>query len=318
MDPHWARDFLQSRALSCLPGTIRAYAQEIHAFAEWLGDRPLNETTIQIHLVELQKRGLAEETIRNRRRVIKTFCRWLIDRDLIAVDPFRSRSTVPPIPRKRVRRRTYSDAEVVQLLTAARPQAVNKRNPELHRERWDPGGALAREQAQGRALILLLVDSAMRAGEVCALSCGDVRRWPLVIRSKGGHRDLAFVTEATRAALLDLAGDRVGEAPLFRHWKGGRCTPASLRNILARLAERADVALPPRPLHAFRHYAAQAWVKAGLADLTIQHLMRHEQITTTQIYTRAIADDPVLAEMHRKASPVGRLLAQAEEGGNTT
>ena len=49
------------------------------------------------------------------------------------------------------------------------------------------------------------------------------------------------------------------------------------------------------------------------ADLTIQHLMRHEQISTTQIYTRAIADDAALAEMHRQASPVGRLLAKAEE-----
>jgi integrase len=312
MDPQWVRDFAQSRVLTCLPSTIRAYTQALNAFADWIGERPLDDTTIQIHLAELLARGLAEETVRGRRRMLKTFCRWLVRRELLAVDPFRDRTTVPPIRHKRVRRRTYSDAEVVQLLTAARPQAINKRNPELRRERWDPAGALAREQAQGRALVLLLVDSAMRAGEVCALNCGDVRRWPLVIRSKGGHRDLAFMTEVTRAALVDLAGDRPDSAPLFRHWKGGRCTPASLRNILARLAERAGVTLPDRPLHAFRHYAAQAWVKAGLADLTIQHLMRHEQITTTQIYTRAIADDPELAEIHRKASPVGRLLAAAE------
>jgi site-specific recombinase XerD len=69
------------------------------------------------------------------------------------------------------------------------------------------------------------------------------------------------------------------------------------------------VDLPPRPLHAFRHYAAREWLKAGLEDLAIQQLMRHSQLSTTAIYTQL--DDDELAELHAQASPVNRLLASA-------
>ncbi|HSH82258.1 MAG TPA: tyrosine-type recombinase/integrase, partial [Herpetosiphonaceae bacterium] len=76
-----------------------------------------------------------------------------------------------------------------------------------------------------------------------------------------------------------------------------------------RLAERAGVTLPGRPLHAFRHYAAQNWVKERLSDLAIKQLMRHSSLVTTQIYTRLDTDD--LARLHEASSPVDRLLAQA-------
>lgn len=99
----------------------------------------------------------------------------------------------------------------------------------------------------------------------------------------------------------------------FTDWFGKRAQPRTLRSLLYRLAGRAGIELPARPLHAFRHYAAQAWVKAGLNDLTIQQLMRHEQITTTQIYTRAVAHDPALAAIHERASPVAHLLRQVAE-----
>lgn len=315
MQPQWGRDFITSRGVTCQPTTIATYQQCVDAFAQWLGEQELADTVVVAYLLELKARGLAEETLRGRRRMLKTFCRWLVATERIDRDPFRTRASVPPIPRKRVRRLTYTDAQVIALLQAARPAAFNKRNAANTRERWAADGPLEREARSGRALILLIIDSAMRAGEVCALDCRDVRTdsEQLVITSKGGHRDLAFLTQPTREALRALAGDRPDDAPLFRDWFGERAQPRTLRSLLERLAERAGIeALPARPLHAFRHYAAQAWVKAGLNDLTIQNLMRHEQITTTQIYTRAIVNDPALGAIHQQASPVARLLTQSE------
>ena len=46
-----------------------------------------------------------------------------------------------------------------------------------------------------------------------------------------------------------------------------------------------QVAHPGGRLHAFRHYAARKWVKARILDLAIRQLMRHADLTTTQIYT---------------------------------
>lgn len=151
----------------------------------------------------------------------------------------------------------------------------------------------------------------MRAEEVCRLTCGQARAERLVILGKGGHQDRAYIAEPTRRAIRDLAGDRPDDAPLFRDWAGGACSVAALRGILERLARRAGVTLPPRPLHAMRHYAAQAWVRAGLSDLAIQGLMRHRSIAVTQIYTYGAREED-LAEMHARVSPIAGLLRQTE------
>jgi integrase/recombinase XerC len=168
---------------------------------------------------------------------------------------------------------------------------------------------MLREAQQGRALVCLLVDSALRAAEAAGLSCGQVRAARLLIRSKGGHWDAAFVSVETRAELLALAGERPDTAPLFRDWNNRRCTVRGLRGIVQRLARRAAVALPPRPLHAFRHYAARQWLKASVPDLTIRQLMRHESLSTTQIYTELDTDE--LAALHAEASTIPALLARA-------
>jgi site-specific recombinase XerD len=109
--------------------------------------------------------------------------------------------------------------------------------------------------------------------------------------------------------LLELAGDRADDAPLFRDWNNRPCSTRGLRGILQRLARRAAVELPERPLHAFRHYAARQWVKAKVPDLVIRQLMRHEALSTTQIYTELSAEE--LAELHAEASAIPQLLDQA-------
>jgi site-specific recombinase XerD len=168
---------------------------------------------------------------------------------------------------------------------------------------------MAREALQGRALVLLLVDSALRAAETAGLSCGQVRGPRLLVRSKGGHYDAAFVSTATRAVLRELAGERPDTDPLFRDFNNRRCSTAGLRGIVQRLARRAGVPLPPRPVHAFRHYAARQWLKAGVPDLTIRQLMRHESLSTTQIYTELDPDE--LAQLHAEASPINDLMRRA-------
>ncbi len=117
------------------------------------------------------------------------------------------------------------------------------------------------------------------------------------------------MTDLTRATLHQLAGDRDDDAPLFRNWTGERCTVDALRSILQRVARRANVRLPPRPLHSFRHYAAREWLRNKLGDQAIQQMMRHKDITTTQLYTKLPPDQ--LAELHAEASPIARLVAAA-------
>lgn len=300
--------FMKSREDTCRTSTLATYRQCLGAFALWLEERPLNAATLSDYLRTLKARKLSQDSQRNAYRMLKTFCRWLVELELLDRDPFIGRSRVLPPPLKRKRRQIYREAEIVQLLHAT--GAIQwKRDRRTFREQWQPDGPLEREELQGQALVLLAVDSALRAGEICALSCGQIRAPSLLVESKGGHLDVAFVSSATRAVLWEVAHGRPDEAPLFRNWKGGRCSVAALRGILRRLARRAGVDLPPRPLHAFRHYAAREWLKAKLEDLAIQQLMRHAQLSTTAIYTQL--DEDELAELHANANVIPRLLDRA-------
>lgn len=306
--PQWSRDFLASRELTCLPTSQATYRQCICAFERWLDGRSISAPLISAYLAEM-KATRALETARNHRRMLKTCCHWLFAQGLIDHDPFVGPGKVASIPRKRVRRMTYTDGDVVRLLQASGPIAW-KQQRRTERSQWKPGGPLAREAAQQHALILLLIDSAMRAGEVAGLACRQIRAEELVVLGKGGHEDVVFIESETRTALLGLCADRADDAPVFRDWNGHPATPRSLRTMLRRLARRAGVELLPRPLHAFRHYAARQWQRAKVPDLTIQQYMRHADIRTTQLYTGLSTKE--LQELHTQVSPVQRLLRAAE------
>lgn len=296
-------DYLDHRAETCGPRALALYCHILSRFERQLAGAPIDRRAVTAYLRSY--RGAAPDTQRNIYRILKSYCRWLHQFGHIPSDPFAGPDGIARLRLPRRRRSTYTDADVVALLTAAAPRAGQ-------RCRWDPNGPKAREQPQSRALILLLIDSAMRAEEVCRLTCGQLREPVLVIIGKGGHQDRAYSTEPTRTALLALAGERPDSDPLFRDWKGGRCTVAALRGILTRLAARAGVTPPPRPLHSMRHYACQQWVRAGLSDLAIRGLMRHQQVATTAIYT-AGAREEVLAAMHAQGAVIAGLLAKVPE-----
>jgi len=293
-----------------MPSSLALYRQQLGTFVAWLDDRPVAADTITAFLLSLRDRGLSQDTQSNFHRQIKTLCRWLIDEELLHRDPYRGKGKVSAPPRKRKRRITYTDDEIIRLLGVTLP-AHWKQERRTTRQQWQPGGPLEREALQARAVVLLAIDSGLRGAEMCRLNCGDVRHdRPLDVLSKGGHEDLAFLGPTPRRLLLELAADRPPDDPLIRNWAGGRCTPDALRNIVCRLARRAEVVVPPRPVHAFRHWAARNWARAKLPDTVVMHLMRHTNIATTQIYTQV---DPLdLERLHAAASSVDRLLALAE------
>lgn len=301
--------FLTGRTDRCQPNTLATYRHYLQHYARWVGARsPYAAATIRGYIAVRQPVD-RNDTLRNRVRFLRLLCAWLVEVGELEYSPFEGRDRVRTPVRKRARRDVYTEDEVVALLRATGPAQWKLAERVSNRRQWTPNGPLEREALQGRALVLLLVDSALRAAEAASLTCGAIRAALLDVRSKGGHLDKAFVSAETRAALLELAGDRADEAPLFRDWNNRPCSTRGLRGILQRLARRAAVELPERPLHAFRHYAARQWVKAKVPDLVIRQLMRHESLTTTQIYTELSPEE--LAKLHAEASTIPHLLAQA-------
>jgi integrase/recombinase XerC len=172
----------------------------------------------------------------------------------------------------------------------------------------DAAGALAEEPwlaARDQALLLLLYGCGLRIGEALALNRreapeGDV----LVVTGKGRKQRLVpvlpVVREAIGAYLAICPYALPAEAPLFLGARGGRLDPAVAQRQVRRL--RLVLGLPETATpHALRHSFATHLLADGGDLRTIQELLGHASLSTTQRYTEV--DASRIAAVHRRAHP---------------
>lgn len=161
--------------------------------------------------------------------------------------------------------------------------------------------------ARDRAVLLLLYGSGLRIAEALSLTArvlpvGEV----LQVTGKGGKQRVVPVLPITRAAVAEYARLTpwpLGPSePLFRGAKGGPLSPGMVQRAMAQ-ARRAlglpDTATP----HALRHSFATHLLSAGADLRSLQELLGHASLGSTQIYTRV--DAAALLENYRKAHPRG-------------
>lgn len=162
-----------------------------------------------------------------------------------------------------------------------------------------------------QAIILTLVDTGVRASELCALRVGnfDPKRGQLEIRhgveggAKGGKGRIVYLGKTARHAVWRyLAGREDGEnadAPLFVVSRNHRFTPDALRLLIKRIADRAGVkdAYP----HKFRHTFAITYLRSGGDVFTLQALLGHGSLDMVRHYAQIAQVD--VEQAHRKASP---------------
>ena len=162
-------------------------------------------------------------------------------------------------------------------------------------------------QARDTALFTLLYGCGLRIAEALAL---DVRDAPLPARTamlrvvgKGGKERIVPVLPAVReaiAAWLALHPDRQPDSPLFVGARGRRLDPAVAQRTLRQFRRLHGLPEHATP-HALRHSFA-THLLAGGADLrSIQDLLGHASLSTTQRYTAV--DEARLLEVWRKAHP---------------
>jgi len=160
-----------------------------------------------------------------------------------------------------------------------------------------------------RALLLCLLDTGCRAGELVALNIGDVdlHDGAVFVRGgKGGKSRTTFVGGKSRRELTRYLRQRQASpsAPLWITVSGTRLTYAGLRHIVRRRAERAGVPVPS--LHSFRRAFALYALRNGADICSLQRLMGHSDLTVLRRYLKQTEAD--LQEAHRRAGPVDNLL----------
>lgn len=162
-----------------------------------------------------------------------------------------------------------------------------------------------------RAIILTLVDTGLRAGELCSLRIEDVdlRTWKVVVRhgelggAKGGKGRIVYLGKAARKAIWRYLAEREDgedpETPLFVGEFNRPMNNDALRQLIKSLGEKAGIS-KSYP-HKFRHTFAITYLRSGGDVFTLQRLLGHSTLDMVKRYARIAEVD--LERMHRKASP---------------
>lgn len=292
--PTLAAAFLLDRkAQNMTEQTQRFYRVKLEYFINWMDAQAVKTITeltpelLREFFIAMSERGHNAGGVHAVYRTVKTFLRWyaLEFEPLEWRDPLKKVKPpkvdiepLEPIPLEHVR---------AMLDTCKRGKFTDERD---------------------RAILLFLLDTGVRAGELLALDrpdadilTGDV----LIRKSKSRKPRTVFLGRQARRALRAYLKLRTDSArAVFVTDEIERLKMAGLRQVMVRRAKRAGVPVPP--LHSFRRACARALWRAGVDLLTIQRLLGHSDLSILERYIKQDAED--LRRAHERGSPVDGLL----------
>jgi integrase/recombinase XerD len=262
------------RARGASPATLRAYAADLGQLGRWLAAAEVapeqaDARTLRRYAAHLGTLRYAPATAARKLSAVRGAYAWMHDRGAIEHSPA---ALIPGPRRARTLPATLSGDEVVRLLDS-------------------PAGTEPRD-LRDRALLELLYGCGLRAAEACDLRLRDVRleAGSLRVTGKGGKQRVVPIGGAAEAALdryLARGRPRLAASGrcerLFVSVRGRPLHPSDVRRALMRALERAGV--PQRSPHALRHTFATHLLEGGADLRSIQDLLGHASVGTTQVYT---------------------------------
>jgi site-specific recombinase XerD len=163
------------------------------------------------------------------------------------------------------------------------------------------------EGKRDRAILELLFSTGLRISELCGLSIDDVdlTRDEFSVRGKGDKVRVVFLSEEAKGAIKNyLAGRKDMEDALFIRYgrkahlgEDARVTPRAVQRLLKHYAAKAGITRKVTP-HVIRHSFATDLLSNGADLRSVQALLGHAHIGTTQVYTHVT--DAHLREVHKK------------------
>lgn len=159
--------------------------------------------------------------------------------------------------------------------------------------------------ARDRAVLLLLYGAGLRIAEALSLSGGALPLGEtLVVTGKGGKQRVVPLLPLVRDAVADYAAKcpwpLPKDGPLFRGAKGGPLSQGVVQKAMARARMALGLPASATP-HALRHSFATHLLGAGADLRSLQELLGHASLGSTQIYTRV--DAATLLDVYRNAHP---------------
>lgn len=276
--------------------TVRAYLVDLRGLAEHASRLGINDPgdltlrCLRSYLANLATRGRARTTLARRATAVRVFGAWLVRTGRAGEDP--AALLVNPKAHRELPGVLRAD-EVRALLDAVAGQSADD----------DPVGV------RDLAILELLYATGIRVGELAGLDVDDLDTERRVVRVFGKgrkERSVPYGVPAARAAGRWMARGRPelvrsGSGPaLFLGVRGGRIDQRAVRTLVHRHLGAVEGA-PDLGPHGLRHTAATHLLDGGADLRSVQELLGHASLATTQIYTHVSTDR--LRTAYRQAHP---------------
>jgi integrase/recombinase XerD len=273
------------------PRTVSAYARDLSRFAAHSEEQgtekaaEIGSSLVASYLVRLGHEGISARSSVRMLSSVRGFCRFLVRERELETDP------CALVDRPKVGRRlpgVLSFDEVLRLLDAP-PR-------ETSRGRRD------------RAMLQVMYAAGLRVSELVSLTLGDVdtRRGVVSVLGKGSKRRLVPIGDVAMRGLAEYLDDRRHHrhadhsSILFLSPRGRALTRQTFYKAVVRHARVAGIDKPVSP-HKLRHSFATHLLERGADLRSVQAMLGHSDIATTEVYTHVVGDH--LQRVYERAHP---------------
>jgi integrase/recombinase XerC len=258
--------------------TIDNYLRDINHFMGFIKQQGISHfaavsyATVRVYLTILYDKQYARKTVSRKISSLRSFYRYMLREEIVTDNPFFS--TALPKQRKQLPKFLYYE-ELEQILSVC-----------------DCNDTLGQRDL---ALLELLYGTGIRVSECCNINLSDLDRANQLVLVKGKGKKERYVPIGSYAiqavehyiqhGRVELVGKHKGDQnALFVNHRGGRLTDRGIRTILDKIIKKASSTLHVSP-HTLRHTFATHLLNEGADLRTVQELLGHENLSTTQIYT---------------------------------
>lgn len=271
--------------------TLDAYIRDILQFKDYVKNKDNNDylktskTTIITYLTSLQRSGKATSTISRNLASIRCFFQYLLNNNLIDEDPTLNLKS----PKSKKRTPSILTEEEVDLLLS-QPKEDNFKG------------------SRDKSMLELLYATGLRASEMISINISDIdlELGILQIREENNTRFIPVGAVAIKSLSLYLENFRpayglLEDSPLFINYRGNRLTRQGFWKIIKQytIMTKIDKKITPNTL---RHSFAVHLIENGANIKTVQEMLGHTDLATTQIYNFA-NDNEKLREVYKRSHP---------------
>lgn len=254
------------------PNTLAAYRRDLVQYAGFLEGRNPTPGLVVEYVAELHGSRLASSSVARKVASLRGFHRFLVSEGLASADPTVLVET-PRLPRRLPKALTVD--EVFRILDSP-----------------DRSRPLGRRDS---ALLEFMYATGARVSETVGLDVEalDMEDHTAIVTGKGSHQRVVPVGGHAISAISEylqdrmrLKGDRPDPGALFLSARGRRLSRQGVWVIVKRHAQRAGIEAGKISPHVLRHSAATHMVEGGADLRSVQEMLGHANISTTQIYTK--------------------------------